>query len=67
MEKIRLKLIFVTESTDRDCTHDIGEAGTMEGVEAFISDLAVIKMRVSAGIDVESQEVLSALGDFKIF
>ena len=44
MGKIRLKLIFVTESTDRDCTHDIGEAGTTKGVEAFISDLAVIKM-----------------------
>ena len=54
------------ESADGQSIYDVGEAKTMEGVEAFVSDPEVIKMRVDAGVDVESQEVVSAVGDFKI-
>ena len=67
MDKHGLKLIFATESADGQSIYDIGEAQTIEGVEAFVSDPEVIKMRVDAGVDVESQEVVSAVGDFKIF
>ena len=67
MNKHGLKLIFATESADGKSIYDVGEAETMEGVEAFISDPEVIKMRVNAGVDVESQEVVSAVGDLKIF
>ena len=67
MEKHGLKLIFATESADGQSIYDVGEAETMDGVEAFVSDPEVIKMRVDAGVDVESQEVVSAVGDHKIF
>jgi len=67
MDKHGLKLIFATESADGQSIYDVGEAETMEGVQAFVSDPEVIKMRVDAGVDVESQEVISAVGDFKIF
>ena len=67
MNKHGLKLIFATESADGKSIYDVGEAETMEGVEAFISDPEVIKMRVNAGVDVESQEVVSAVGDLEIF
>ena len=67
MDKHGLKLIFAMESADGQSIYDVGEAKTMEGVEAFVSDPEVIKMRVDAGVDVASQEVVSAVGDFKIF
>ncbi len=67
MDKHGLKLIFATESADGQSIYDVGEAENMEGVHAFVSDPAVMKMRVDAGVDVDSQEVVSAVGDFKIF
>ena len=67
MDKHGLKLIFATESADGQSIYDVGEAETMEGVQAFVSDPKVMKMRADAGVDVESQEVISAVGDFKIF
>ena len=59
MDKHGLKLIFAMESSDGQSIYDVGEAKTMEGVEAFVSDPEVIKMRVDAGVDVASQEVVS--------
>ena len=67
MQKHGLKLIFATESADGQSIYDVGEAQTMEGVEAFVSDPDVIRMRKEAGVDVDSQEVISAVGDFKVF
>ena len=66
MDKHGLKLIFATESANEQSIYDVGEAETMEGVKAFVSDTEVIKMRVDAEVDVDSQEVVSAVGDFKI-
>ena len=66
MDKHGLKLIFATESADGKSIYDVGEAETMEGVEAFVSDTEVIKMRLDFEVDVDSQEVVSAVGDFKI-
>ena len=62
-----LKLIFAMESADGQSIYDVGETETMEGVEDFVSDPEEIKMHAEAGVDVESQEVVSAVGDFKIF
>ena len=67
MDKHGLKLIFATESADGQSIYDVGEAETMEGIQTFVSDPEVMKMGVEAGVDVESQEVISAVGDFKIF
>ena len=39
----------------------------MEGVEAFISDPEVIRMRKEAGVDTESQDVVSAVSEYHIF
>ncbi len=40
---------------------------TMEGVEAFMSDPEVIRMRQEAGVDTDSQEVVSAVSEYHIF
>ena len=67
MDKHGLKLIFATESEDGTSIYDVGEAATMEGVEAFLSDPEVRQMRVDAGVDIDSQEVISAVGKFNVF
>ena len=67
MDKHGLKLIFATESEDGNSIYDVGEAATMEGVEAFLSDPKVRQMRIDAGVDINSQEVISAVGKFNVF
>ena len=47
--------------------YDLGEAETMEGVEAFMSDTEVIRMRQEAGVDTDSQEVINAVSEYHIF
>ena len=67
MDKHGLKLIVAMESDDGTRIYDLGEAKTMEGVEVFISDPDVIRMRVEAGVDTDSQEVINSIGDHHIF
>ena len=54
MQKNGLKLIAVTESKDKTRIYDIAEAETMEGVEAFMSDPEVIRIRQAAGVNTDS-------------
>ena len=67
MQKNGLKLIVATQTEDGSRIYDIAEAENMEGVEAFMSDPEVIRMRQEAGVDTESQEVISAVNEYHIF
>ncbi len=67
MQKNGLKLIVATETEDGTRIYDIAEAETMEGVEAFLSDPEVIRMRQEAGVDTDSQEVINAVSEYRIF
>ena len=67
MQKNGLKLIVATETEDGTRIYDIAEAETMEGVEAFMSDPEVIRMRQEAGVDTDSQEVINAVRDYHVF
>ena len=67
MQKNGLKLIVATETEDGTRIYDIAEAETMEGVEAFLSDPEVIRMRQEAGVDTDSQEVINAVSEYHIF
>ena len=55
------------QNDDGTRIYDLGEAETMEGVEAFISDPEVIRMRKEAGVDTDSQEVISPVREYHIF
>ena len=66
-EKNGLKLIVAMQNEDGTRIYDLGEAETMEGIEAFISDPEVIRMRQEAGVDTDSQEVVSAVSEYHIF
>ncbi len=67
MQKNGLKLIVATETEDGTRIYDIAEAETMEGVEAFLSDPEVIRMRQEAGVDTDSQEVINLVSEYHIF
>ena len=67
MQKNGLKLIVATETEDGTRIYDLGEAETMEGIEAFISDPEVTRMRKEAGVDTDSQEVVSTVSEYHIF
>ena len=67
MQKHGLKLIVATEAEDGTRIYDIAEAETMEGVGAFISAPEVIRMRQDAGVDTDSQEVISPVSEYHIF
>ena len=67
LEKNGLKLIVAMQNEDGTRIYDMGEAETMEGIEAFISDPEVIRMRQEAGVDTDSQEVVSAVSEYHIF
>jgi hypothetical protein len=67
MEKHGLKLIVAMQNDDGTRIYDLGEAESMEGIEAFLSDPDVIRMRVEAGVDTDSQEVISSVGEYHIF
>jgi hypothetical protein len=55
------------ESEDGSRIYDLAEAETMEGVEAFMTDPDVIRMRQEAGVNTESQEVINGIGEHHIF
>ena len=55
------------QNEDGTRIYDIAEAETMEGVEAFLSDPEVIRMRQEAGVDTDSQEVVSVVSEYHIF
>ncbi len=55
------------QNEDGTRIYDLGEAESMEGVEAFISDPGVIRMRKEAGVDTDSQDVVSGISEYHIF
>ena len=67
MQNNGLKLIVATQTEDGTRIYDIAEAETMEGVMAFMSDPEVIRMRQEAGVDTDSQEVVSTVSEYHIF
>ncbi len=67
LDRYGLKLIIAMVSDDGARIYDLGEAESMEGVEGFMSDPEVIRMRTEAGVDIESQQVISAVGDYHVF
>ncbi len=67
MDKYGLRLIVAMQNEDETRIYDLGEAKSMEGIEGFVSDPEVIKMRKEAGVDTESQEIISSIGEYNVF
>ena len=67
LEKHGITMIFAAESEDRQYINDIAEAETIEGIEAFLSDPDIRRMRIDAGVDIDSHQVISGIGDFQSF
>ena len=67
MDKHGLKLITAMSNEDQTRVYDLGEAETMAGVEAFVTDPEVMQMRRDAGVILESHEVITAISEYHIF
>ncbi|MBT4568821.1 MAG: hypothetical protein HOC45_13030 [Marinovum sp.] len=67
MDKHGLQLITAMSNEDQTRVYDLGEAETMAGVEAFVSDPEVMKMRREAGVILETHEVITAISEYHIF
>ena len=67
MQKHGLNIVVATETEDGTRIYDIAEAETMEGAMAFLSDPEVIRMRQEAGVDTDSQEIVSPVDKYHIF
>ena len=67
MDKHGLKLIAAMSNEDQTRVYDLGEAETLAGVEAFVTDPEVMQMRRNAGVILESHEVITAISEYHIF
>ena len=67
MDKHGLKLITAMSNEDQTWVYDLGEAETMAGVEAFVTDPEVMQMRRDAGVILETHEVITAISEYHIF
>ena len=67
MDKHGLKLITAMTNEVQTRVYDLGEAETMAGVEAFVTDPEVMQMRRDAGVILETHEVITAISEYHIF
>lgn len=67
MEKYEYKMMFACTNDDETRVYDFGEANNADLATKMLSDQEVVNMRKEAGVDLESQEVLSTISKHKIW
>ena len=67
MEKYGYKMLFASTNDDETVVYDLGEAKNPDMAMKMLSEPDVINMRKEAGVDLESQEVLSTISKHKIW
>ncbi len=67
MEKYEYKMMFACTNGEETRVYDFGEADNVDLATEMLSDQEVINMRKEAGVDLESQEVLSTISKHKIW
>ena len=60
-------MLFASTNDDETIVFDFGEANDPDMVMKMLSEAEVINMRKEAGVDLESQEVLSTISKHKIW
>ena len=58
---------FASTNDDETFVYDLGEANDPDMVMKMLSEPDIINMRKEAGVDLESQEVLSTISKHKIW
>ena len=59
-------MLFASTHDDETFVYDLGEANDPDMVMKMLSEPDIINMRKEAGVDLESQEVLSTISKHKI-
>ena len=59
--------MFACTNNDETRVYDFGEANKAELATKMLSDQEVVNLRKEAGVDIESQEVLSTVSKHKIW
>ena len=67
MDKYGYKMLFASTNDDETIFYDFGEANDPDMAMNMLSEAEVINMRKEAGVDLESQEVLSTISKHKIW
>ena len=67
MDKYEYNMLFACTNDDETVVYDFGEANNMDLATKMLSDPDVINLRKEAGVDLESQEVLSTISKHKIW
>ena len=60
-------MVFASTNDDETVVYDLGEANDPDMAMKMLSEPDVINMRKEAGVDLESQEVLSTISKHKIW
>ena len=66
-EKYEYKMMFACTNDDETRVYDFGEANNSDLITKMLNDKNVEKMRKEAGVNLESQEVLSTISKHKIW
>ena len=67
MDKYGYKMLFASTNDDETIVYDFGEANNPDMAMKMLSEAEVINMKKEAGVDLESQEVLSTISKHKIW
>ena len=67
MGKYGYKMLFASTNDAETVVYDLGEANDPDMAMKMLSEPDVINMRKEAGVDLESQEVLSTISKHKIW
>ena len=67
MDKYGYKMLFASTNDDEMVVYDLDEASDPNMAMKMLSEPDVINMRKKAGVDLESQEVLSTISKHKIW
>ena len=67
MDKYGYKMLFASTNDDETIVYDSGKVNDSNMAMKMLSEPDVINMRKEAGVDLESQEVLSTISKHKIW
>ncbi|MEE2774999.1 MAG: hypothetical protein VYE27_08810 [Pseudomonadota bacterium] len=67
LEKYKITVHFACANEDQTRVYDLTELKDPSMVDALMKDEEIFKLRAAAGVNMESSEVLTAVGKHKIW
>ena len=67
LEKYKIKLHFACTNEDQTRVYDLTELADPRLLEALIEDKEIARLRTEAGVNLSSSEVLTSVGQHKVW